>query len=414
MADKTAIFESAQALFCAMADYIGTPQLKKELNLKKYPTYKDFKSVKKNKVLIDRAFQQTRLVGVSLKQVETLLEDKTWYESSVLIAVKLLDDITKINAKFGKIQDAKWQDFFYVRGARGGTTAMDNIDNLFKYANKNDKKFGDINKWSPADIYFVSDAAREEVQEQTDEANINESYTFLQLNRLCNNLIKRGELLPLSLKKVIDGSPVIVKYNFNRSADEKLFSQMVYIETKKSKTGRDIQIIFKDARSQLKIRHDPHDSKFGATKTIKTEILVSSAGGRLGSIGSMDILLSVIKDAGLKSGDKLAANLKEAFDKGYKSYARGINQLNEEYGVTASDSHSTLSADDYEEYKEDRAKISQKRLMAKIIPVIDDYFKTHKRPKTKDSFSDSTMMVQAFIKYASSRSPMSGKFVIAK
>ena len=36
MADKTAIFESAQALFCAMADFIGTTRLKKELDLKKY------------------------------------------------------------------------------------------------------------------------------------------------------------------------------------------------------------------------------------------------------------------------------------------------------------------------------------------------------------------------------------------
>ena len=80
--------------------------------------------------------------------------------SSVLIAVKLLDDIKKINSKFGKIQDAGWQDFFYVRGATGGKTTMNNIDILFKYANKNDKKFGDINKWSPADIYFVSKNAK--------------------------------------------------------------------------------------------------------------------------------------------------------------------------------------------------------------------------------------------------------------
>ena len=55
---------------------------------------------------------------------------------------------------------------------------MDNIDTLFKYANKNDKKFGDINKWSPADIYFVSDAAKEEVTKQADEADENKTYTY--------------------------------------------------------------------------------------------------------------------------------------------------------------------------------------------------------------------------------------------
>ena len=256
MADKTAIFESAQALFCAIADFVGTGKMHQELNLKKYPTYKDFKSLKKNQVLIDKAFKHTRLIGVSRKQIETLLEDKTWYDSSVLIAVKLLDDIKKINSKFGKIQNAGWQDFFYVRGATGGKTTMNNIDKLFSYANKNDKKFGDINKWSPADIYFVSDAAKEEVTKQADEADENKTYTFLQLNNLCNDLIASGELLPLSLKKVENREPHIVKYNFNRSQEEKNLAEMVYIETKKSKTGRDIQIVFKDARSQLKMRHE--------------------------------------------------------------------------------------------------------------------------------------------------------------
>ena len=414
MADKTAIFESAQALFCAIADFVGTGKMHQELNLKKYPTYKDFKSLKKNQVLIDKAFKHTRLIGVSRKQIETLLEDKTWYDSSVLIAVKLLDDIKKINSKFGKLQGAGWQDFFYVRGATGGKTTMNNIDKLFSYANKNDKKFGDINKWSPADIYFVSDAAKEEVTKQADEADENKTYTFLQLNNLCNDLIASGELLPLSLKKVENREPHIVKYNFNRSQEEKNLAEMVYIETKKSKTGRDIQIVFKDARSQLKMRHDAHDNKFAASKTIKTEILVQGIGGRLGSIGSMEILLSVIKDAGLKSGDKFAKKLKAKFDRAYIAYKEGIDKLNVEYGVKSNDKHSVIPREEYEKYKEDRTVISKEELMDKIIPVIDNFFKTNKKPKTKNSFSDSTMMVQSFIKYASSRSPMSGKFVIAK
>ena len=50
--------------------------------------------------------------------------------------------------------------------------------------------------------------------------------------------------------------------------------------------------------------------------------------------------------------------------------------------------------------------------MSSILPVIEKYFEKHK--KSKKAFSDSDIMVQAFIKYASSRSPKSGKFVIAK
>jgi hypothetical protein len=53
--------------------------------------------------------------------------------------------------------------------------------------------------------------------------------------------------------------------------------------------------------------------------------------------------------------------------------------------------------------------------MSKILPIIEKYFNnpTHKKAK-KNTLSDSTMMIQAFVKYASSRSPDSGQFVIAK
>jgi hypothetical protein len=50
--------------------------------------------------------------------------------------------------------------------------------------------------------------------------------------------------------------------------------------------------------------------------------------------------------------------------------------------------------------------------MKSVIPVIEKYFESHK--KSKKEFSDSTIMLQSFIKYASSRSPNSGNFVIAK
>ena len=414
MADKTAIFESAQALFCAAADYIGNTKTKKILNIKTYPTYYAFKSVKKNRDIINKAFSQTRLTGVTLSQIENLLKDNTWYVSSVLIAVALLDQIKKIDTDFGKLQNPGWQDFFYVRGATGGKTTMNNIDNLFSYANKNDKKFGDINKWSPADIYFVSNDAKKMVTDAIDEANKNQTYTFLQLNKLCNSLIASGDLLPLSLKKVIDGKPLIVKYNFNRSQEEKNLAKLVFIETKKSGTGRDIQIFFQNKKSQLKVRHDPHHSKFGASAAMKGEILVQGMGGRLGSIGSMEIFLSVLKDSGLKSGKKFHDDLKRQWTAGMNAYKKGIDKLNKNYGVNSTDSHSKLNEETYDRYKADRTIVSKKQLMDKILPVIDDYFNKNNKKKNKNSFSDSTMMVQTFIKYASSRSSMSGKFIIAK
>ena len=43
MADSPKAAEAAQALFCAMADYIGSSAIDKKFSLKTYPTYTDFK-----------------------------------------------------------------------------------------------------------------------------------------------------------------------------------------------------------------------------------------------------------------------------------------------------------------------------------------------------------------------------------
>ena len=73
---STAAFESAQALFCAIADNVGKMNIDNVLNLKKWPTYGDFKSLKKHQKLITLADRRTKTIGVSLSVMEKLLEDK--------------------------------------------------------------------------------------------------------------------------------------------------------------------------------------------------------------------------------------------------------------------------------------------------------------------------------------------------
>ena len=42
MADSPLEGEATQALFCAVADYVGKAQIDKVLDLEKYPTYQSF------------------------------------------------------------------------------------------------------------------------------------------------------------------------------------------------------------------------------------------------------------------------------------------------------------------------------------------------------------------------------------
>ena len=42
MADVTTLAESAQAIFCAYADYVGESKAQQKLNIKTYPTFDSF------------------------------------------------------------------------------------------------------------------------------------------------------------------------------------------------------------------------------------------------------------------------------------------------------------------------------------------------------------------------------------
>ena len=90
MADKTALAESSQALFCAIADFLGEKKSDKILDIKQYLTYTDFKRIVGVNV-VSQAEKRIRTPGVSLSAIESFLgNNNDWYKSSVLIAKKLV------------------------------------------------------------------------------------------------------------------------------------------------------------------------------------------------------------------------------------------------------------------------------------------------------------------------------------
>lgn len=229
MADVTSKAESAQALFCAMADFIGATKVDKVFDEELYPTYNVFKKYWDETyptAKIGVAFRTHVDSGTTnLKEIEDfLMKDDTWYLSSVKIAKKLIKDLDDISNKFTAIKRPSWSSVFYVRGDK---EVMDNIQTLFKEANDDQKKinkmlvesgqprkllFGDINKWCPADIYFASPKAKKDIQNLVRKK---EGITFTTLNTFIGSLIATGNLLPLSLKKQTQ-EVRIYKVNFSR------------------------------------------------------------------------------------------------------------------------------------------------------------------------------------------------------
>lgn len=251
MADATAKFETAQALFCAIVDYVGLKNIPDPLTSNgknctylvgktKYQgigTYKCFLkwySVKfRGKLTIKKIFDDKVDANVKDYKIveEFLCKDPEWYLSSIRIAIKLLTEINSIKQLSGwkkkNVGKAGWQSVIYRRADKD---VMGTIELLWKEANKGQQAFnatgpktpgqvfGDINKWNPADIYWSTkvavDALKKELNWATG-AKMAGRYKFINLNKITRKLIASGDLLPLSLKKNARGEISIVLVNFS-------------------------------------------------------------------------------------------------------------------------------------------------------------------------------------------------------
>ena len=119
------------------------------------------------------------------------------------------------------------------------------MSNNFNLVNDvNDMYFGDINKWSPADIYFASNKARDKIQKVVDINSNKTGFIFSSLNILMSDLIEQGQLLPLSLKKQTR-EVVLLPVNFSRQEELKTISKF-------NRTISPLKKLYTAEQSQLK------------------------------------------------------------------------------------------------------------------------------------------------------------------
>jgi hypothetical protein len=469
----TKAFESAQALFCAMADFLGAAKAKKVLNYQPrpigYPTYGEFKS--NNKKLVTDSFSKIKTTGVGLELIEKILnKDVDWYKSSINVAVKLIDDIDEIDEDFKKIKRPGWTDFLYYRGAKGGNQVMEDIEALFTIANKHEKFFGDINKWSPADIYFASKVAEKKIQQVVSKPP--QGFNFVNLNQLVNSLIESGDLLGVSLKKA-PGKVDIYRINFTQKENQELLENIKYLDISENKgTDRDVQIYFGSSKAKplIKIRHDPYSDALGANLAIKVEI--EGKNSRLGSLvsfgtGTDSPAATGFTDLWARVDPIYAKKLATSFRKGTLAYKSGIEDLNKEYakkagtqktgkqlkdvlkkipcpealikkiiklnggfnyekkiGMTNLQQIKALKPTLYEAYQNERIFLSVTHIVSSFEGLIRDYFTEGKKVKdvTKENVTQKDINLQIrknnvimeIYKYASAMSPSSGRYVITK
>ena len=397
MADKTALAESSQALFCAVADFLGENKSDKMLDIKKYLTYTDFKRAV-GEGIVSKAEKRIRTPGVSLTDIETFLgKNNDWYKSSVLIALKLVKDITGVDADF-KLKQEGFQNLFYFRGDK---EVMGNIEALFKIANKspitekNQVKFGNVNKWSPADIYLATDIARGQIAKALQNAKP-KTYSFVDLNILTSNLIDSGDLLPLSLKKTTK-TVQLQKVNFDKK-DEIKALEKVSLSPKKVTNWQPYKKVpfgtkgetrdmraFLNNNGEIKFRHDPSAKRFVA------EFIGGGAEARGGSIGSIKLFCELFALVDKETSMRV---LKE-YQEGEKLYFQDLKLIE------------NLRGKDKKLFDFERGSISALNIINRIMPILKNWFTKTDKKKVDD-------FIRIIYQYITSRTPLSGKFVIAK
>jgi hypothetical protein len=403
MADKTALQEAAQALFCSLADYLGHRESAKVFDKKVYKTYEEFTAKydppgQKNITQVIKEAYKTNVKtpGVSLTDIEKfLISDKTWFHSSMHIAKQVLVEVGNINQKFNRIKNVNWSNIIYVRGDE---EVMGNIQTLFSRANKilkevegPSKAFGNLNKWSPADIYFATPAAKTKLASAVSKQP---KITFEELNGMISSMIDSADLLPLSLKKQT-GEVEVVKVNFEGGGE------LPYIFAGiggKEEDARSlvVEISKTDKSTDIVIRHDAATGTFSGG-TYKMEIR-SKSGARGGSLSGNKII-DVAKSVDAQFGTKLELSMQTAKQGFAEEATKKLKNLKKE----PKDSPEGIR------YRQIRNDLSKKYFTdSGPNKEIKEYMLSNARN------GKSTKLVKAFMVAAASKSDYSAKYVIAK
>ena len=465
----TAKFESAQALFCAIADKVGKSNLDKVLNLETYKTFPDF--VNSNKKVVNDSMSHID-VDVSYKDIQEFLTKKnSWYISSVKIAKKLLKDLAaEVDPDFKDMIKPGFQRNYL----RGDKSVVQKITDLYNIANRNTNYnqkimkisgFGDINKWSPADIYYASKKVNTDIVKHLTEANKDKSYSFDKLNLFISKLIGSGDLLPLSLKKA-EASVQIKKVNFDmdikaqlidgviKKGSNKLVGGLWHTASQgngwqafkkfpekglkrkslfKTKYGEPINQaeLSKQPSASLFVRVSNDSSRSSSVGFIqmrhdrsgaswKVDFSYNVGGGRGGSVVSDKMFAELLAFADSKVANTFLTAYKTGNIvyknkvKDLKKYRKDIEELNKnqkenptKYGKTLFPGKSPTSFDNM------RGELSSIEVTNKVHSILQDWFNSNSKvlgdkPNKVDTF------IRILYRYVTSRSETSAKFVIAK
>lgn len=433
MARETTLAECAQALFCALAEYANIKKPNDFSKLFDKNVNKDFltfdkswsSTFKNSSEAMDKIYEKFTRAGDKSSILpyadikDFLVLDKSWFISSLIIAEKFVTDVGKVPGLQSFAGNPSLGDIWFYRG---DTEVMGSISILFSIANKNSGDyFGDLNKWSPADIYFATKTAKKEIKDQLnyyDQPKNRSQYGFDILNNLVSTLIEQGDLLPISLKKTTKG--VIIKpVNFDRAEEEQAILEYQYYgirqdwkkSTRSKPQTRDLQVRFSsNAKDYLQLRHDASNGE--SSDGFKCEVL---GGGEAkgGGVSSIKVFSKILSKIDKTAGEKF----EQIWRKGSTEYRKVMKPKREKLNSDLKTSkNAQVKKKIKDDYDVDRGIESALNVTNDAFSFFKDWLEKNssKGGESKFIFSPADRFVQETFKYVTSRTEKSGKFIIMK
>lgn len=210
----------------------------------------------------------------SYDDVSKLLTDD-WIRSSIKIANYM---------KSMNIFKAKMASYRFHRGSK----MVDKISAMFLSANRADKRFSDINKWTPADIWVATGVGERTI------INANPKQSWASLNDMIIKLYESKDLIGVSLKKVEAAAHhEVFNYGFNDHVAK-------YNSMKISNKSKDGYLLFayKDDPN-MSIQFRSFDKLSGWQGEIKGKY---ASGGKIGG-GNVAAIMNRVANVKLSSTD---------------------------------------------------------------------------------------------------------------
>jgi hypothetical protein len=247
-AKKTAIAESGQAVY---AQYVvDNPGVTVDSVI-------DSSKLKK-------AYDKCVTTGASFEEIESM--DPDWKKSSIMGALKL-------KTKYGR-------GYKYLRGG----DMVEKVSKAFSKVKKSQGWYGDLNKWSPADIYIAkSGFTAQQLQNELDGIT-----TWETLNARMFELLTENKFIGVSLKKM-ERSANLTDVNFPTDKSTVDFKYEKMESPMNSTSG---YLIMKKGSQSIKVNFRTFTSSGG----FSGEVLGGSA--RHGKIGH-GAVINILKSHGL-------------------------------------------------------------------------------------------------------------------